>query len=79
MFKQEIERESGREFSKELLEDAWKRVDFTYEPLQSTVKKQALAAYRAGFLKKEPDLSLLFDTQLLKQLESGKVETHPEK
>ena len=72
VFKQEIERETGREFTQELLDQAWKRVDFTVETLQATVKAQAQAAYRAGFLKKDPDLRFLFDTGLLKQVEADK-------
>jgi len=66
VFKKEIEREIGREFSQELLDKAWGHVEFTTDPLPSTVRAQALAAYRAGFLKKEPDLRFLYDTRLLK-------------
>ena len=79
IFKKEFEREAGREFSQSILDAAWKKVEFTYDPLSSTVRAQALAAYRAGFLKKEPDLSLLYDTKLLKELLAGKVESVREK
>ncbi len=79
VFKKEFERESLREFSQAILDSAWKRVTFTYDPLPSTVRAQALAAYQAGFLKKDPDLRLLYDTQLLKQVLAGKVEPNGKK
>ncbi len=79
VLKKEIERETGREFPQTLLDAAWKRVKFTYDPLPSTVKVQAFAAYRAGFLKKEPDLSFLYDTRLLKELTAGGVEAEQRK
>ena len=79
MFKQEFERETGREFSQTILDAAWKRVEFTYDPLPSTVRAQALSAYHAGFLKKEPDLALLYDTRLLKEVLNGKIEVQEKK
>lgn len=77
--KQEIERETGREFSQKVLDAAWNRVEFTADPLPSTVRAQALAAYRAGFLKKQPDLRFLYDTTLLKEASSARVESSREK
>ena len=71
-FKKEIEKETGREFSQTLLDEAWKHVEFTSEPLPSTVSAQALAAYQAGFLKKDPDLRFLYDTRILNQLLTAK-------
>ena len=79
VFKKEFEKETGREFSQEILDAAWKRVEFSQEPFESTIRAQALAAYRVGFLKKEPDLRFLFDTRLLKEVTSGKVETTSQK
>lgn len=79
VFKSEIERETGREFPQAILDKAWKRVEFTYDPLPLTVGAQALAAYRAGFLKKNPDLHFLCDTRLLKEVLASKVETNEKK
>ena len=78
-FKDEIEKETGHEFSQVILDIAWKRVEFTYDPLPSTVRAQALAAYQAGFLKKDPDLRFLYDTRLLKEVLATKVETGQKK
>ena len=71
-FKKELERETGREFSQKLLDESWGRVEFTSDPLPSTVRAQALAATQAGFLKKDPDLRFLFDTELLKEVLANK-------
>ena len=79
VFKKEIERETGREFSQALLDSAWKKVEFTTDPLSSTVRAQALAAYRAGFLKKDPDLRFLYDTSLLKEVAAAKIEAEQKK
>lgn len=79
VFKKEIERETGHEFSQTILDNAWTRVVFTNDPLQSTVRAQALAAYHAGFLKKDPDLRFLYDTRLLKEVFEAKVETSQKK
>ena len=79
VFKKEIEKETGKEIAQAVLDSAWKRVEFTYDPLPSTVRAQALAAYKAGFLKKDPDLRFLYDTRLLKQVLGTKVETEQKK
>ena len=79
VFKKEIEREMGREFSQAILDSAWTRVAFTNDPLQSTVRAQALAAAHAGFLKKDPDLRFLYNTGLLKEVLASKVETGEKK
>ena len=75
VLKKELERETGREFTQTLLDEAWKHVEFTYDPLSSTVRAQALAAYKAGFLKKDPDLRFLYDTKLLQEVLGSKIET----
>ena len=68
VFKKEIERETGREFPQAILNEAWKHVEFTTDPLPATVRAQALAAHKAGFLKKDPDLRFLYDMRLLKEV-----------
>ncbi len=78
-FKKEIERETGKPMDQIILDSAWKRVAFTTDPLAETVKQQAHSAYLAGFLKKEPDLTGLFENGLLKELSAGKVESAPQK
>ncbi|OIO37629.1 MAG: sulfate ABC transporter substrate-binding protein [Candidatus Omnitrophica bacterium CG1_02_46_14] len=73
VLKNEIELETGRPLPQTFLDEAWKRIKFTTNPLYSTIREQALSAYRVGFLKKEPDLRFLYDTRLLKELSEAKV------
>ncbi|OIO38335.1 MAG: hypothetical protein AUJ71_03280 [Candidatus Omnitrophica bacterium CG1_02_49_16] len=79
VLKNEIELETGRPLPQTLLDEAWKRIKFTTDPLPSTLREQALSAYRVGFLKKEPTLQFLYDAKSLKTLLRAKVETNDEK
>lgn len=65
---EEIERETHKPIPPPVLEKAWKRVRFTHEPLESSIKEQARAAYDVGFLKKPPDLAGLFDSEILEEV-----------
>lgn len=64
----EIKKESGKELPENILDSAFSRVLFTYDPLVSSIMEQARAAYKAGFLKSEPDLGGLFDLSLLEEI-----------
>ena len=64
----EIEKESGKKLPPAILEAAFSRLLFTYDPLVTTVVEQAKAAHKAGFLKKEPDLAALFDLDILDEV-----------
>jgi hypothetical protein len=44
-----------------VLDGAWSRQTVTYDPLQDTILTSARAAYAAGYLDAEPDLSGLVD------------------
>ena len=69
----EIKQVTGKELPDQVFEAAFSRILFTTEPLVSSIHKQAKAAYEAGFLKKEPDLTDLFSLSLLEDvlLEAG--------
>lgn len=64
----EIERESGKALPQPVLDEAFQKILFTYDPLAASIVEQARSAHRAGFLKKEPDLSNLFDLDLLGEI-----------
>lgn len=63
-----IQRLSGKPMPTEVLDPAFARIQFTTDPLVSSVLEQALAAHRAGFLKKEPELSQLFALDILEEV-----------
>lgn len=61
----EIERLTGARLSDEVLTMAWERLRPTWDPLSSSLVSSADAAYRAGFLKEQPDLAGIYDLALL--------------
>jgi NitT/TauT family transport system substrate-binding protein len=68
ILKDEIEKESGKELPQSILDAAFPRILFTYDPLVPSILEQALSAHKAGFLKKKPDLSSIFDLNLLEEI-----------
>jgi NitT/TauT family transport system substrate-binding protein len=63
----EIERLTGKGFRTAVLEQAFGRVEFTYDPIKSSLESSATAAYELGFLGKErPNLRHISDLAPLK-------------
>jgi NitT/TauT family transport system substrate-binding protein len=72
---QQIKKETGKALSTAVLDDAFGRLQVTYDPLRNTLLTSAHSAYDAGFLGRQmPDLSGLYDLSLLNQVlaEKGK-------
>ena len=62
----EIKRETGKAIPPNILDAAFKRIEFTYDPIASSLYSSAEDAYKLGFLgKKEPDLSNIYDLSIL--------------
>lgn len=62
----EIKRITTKALSEKIVDDSFKNVDFTYEPLTNTLIEQAGFAFDLGFLgTSKPDLSGLYDLKLL--------------
>ncbi|MGA2112363.1 MAG: ABC transporter substrate-binding protein [Anaerolineales bacterium] len=68
---QDIGRLTGQGLSPEVLDQAWNRMEVTYDPLDTTLVSQAQAAQRAGYLQGPFDLSGLTDLTLLNQVLSA--------
>jgi NitT/TauT family transport system substrate-binding protein len=64
----EIQRLTGAPLSDEVLTMAWERLRPTWDPVSSSLVASADAAYRAGFLKEQPDLSGIYDLTLLNEV-----------
>ncbi len=73
-----LEKETHKTIAKDILDKAFDRITFSYEAADS-VKIQGLAAFHAGFLKEDPDLSGFFDLRILKEVLAAKVETGQQK
>jgi NitT/TauT family transport system substrate-binding protein len=58
---EEIARITSQALPEDVLDGAWSRQTVTYDPLTDTILASARAAYAAGYLDAEPDLSGLVD------------------
>ncbi|MBI3646881.1 MAG: ABC transporter substrate-binding protein [Acidobacteriales bacterium] len=75
LLNQQIQKETGKALPDALLEEAFGRLQPTYDPLRSSLMTAAKSAFDAGFLGRTmPDLSSLYDLSLLNQVlaEKGK-------
>jgi NitT/TauT family transport system substrate-binding protein len=69
MLNAQIQKETGKALSPALLDEAFGRLQVTYDPLRSSLLNSAHSAFEAGFLGKTmPDLSSLYDLSLLNQV-----------
>jgi NitT/TauT family transport system substrate-binding protein len=70
---QQIQRETGKALPPAVLDDAFGRLQITYDPLRGALLSSAQSAFEAGFLGRQmPDLSSLYDLTLLNQVLSEK-------
>jgi NitT/TauT family transport system substrate-binding protein len=70
---QQIQKETGKALPDAVLDEAFGRVQITYDPLRNSLLSAAKSAYEAGFLGRQmPDLSGLYDLSLLNQILSEK-------
>ena len=51
-----------------VIESSLQRIEFTWDPLESTLVKSADDAFRIGFLRTKPDLTGLVDMTILKEI-----------
>jgi NitT/TauT family transport system substrate-binding protein len=72
---QQIQKETGKALPDAVLDEAFGRLQVTYDPLRASLLTSAKSAFDAGFLGRQmPDLSNLYDLSLLNQVlaEKGK-------
>jgi len=69
----QIQKETGKALPDAVLEEAFGRLQVTYDPLRSSLLSSAKSAFDAGFLGRQmPDLSNLYELSLLNQVLSEK-------
>lgn len=69
MINRQIEKETGKALNSAEIDEAFSRLEITYDPLRATMLASAQAAFEAGFLGvRMPDLSNLYDLSLLNQV-----------
>src|ERR1700724_717088 len=75
LLNQQIAKETGKALPDAVLDEAFGRMQATYDPLRLSLMNAAKSAFDAGFLGRQmPDLSSLYDLSLLNQVlaEKGK-------
>jgi NitT/TauT family transport system substrate-binding protein len=73
LLNQQIQKETGKALPDAVLDEAFGRLQVTYDPLHSSLMTSAKSAFDAGFLGRQmPDLSKLYDLSLLNQVLSEK-------
>lgn len=58
---------TDQELSKEVIDRAWERIDFTYNVQEEHLQKFANSSYDLEFLKEKPDLTGLVDTSFIEE------------
>ena len=66
---QQLQKETGKPLAPEVLDDAFSRMQVTYDPIRSSLLKATQQAFDEGFLgRNQPDLSGLYDLALLNEV-----------
>lgn len=65
---QELQRETGKALPESIISGAFQRVEFTWDPIESSLHTSARDAYTAGFFKTEPDLNGIYDLSFLNKI-----------
>lgn len=69
LINQQIQKETGKALPDAVLDEAFSRIQVTYDPLRSSLLSSAKSAFDAGFLGRQmPDLSSLYDLSILNQV-----------
>lgn len=69
----QLRKETGKALAPAVLDEAFGRLQLTYDPIRDSLLASARSAYDAGFLGRQmPDLSGLYDLNLLNQVLAGK-------
>ena len=64
----ELKAETTRAIPQQTLDQAWKRLEVTYDPISASLLKSAQDAHAIGFIKQKPDLSKIYDLNLLNEV-----------
>lgn len=64
----ELKKETGKALPDAVIARAMERVEFTWDPITSSLHKSADAAHQAGFLRKPPDLHGIHSLKLLNEV-----------
>lgn len=76
LFNAELRASTGRPLPEAVLDRAWERIELTHDPVRMSLLKSAEAAHRIGFIRQKPDLTRIYELDLLNEVlrEKGKPE-----
>jgi len=70
---EQIQKETGKALKQSVLDEAFSRLQVTYDPLSSSLVSAAKAAFEAGFMGKQiPDLRNIYDLTVLNEVLAAK-------
>ena len=64
----ELKAETTRALPQQTLDQAWKRLEVTHDPISASLLKSAQDAHAIGFIRQKPDLSRIYDLRLLNEV-----------
>ncbi len=64
----ELKKETGKAMQEAVVAKAMTRVEFTWDPIRSSLYKCAEAAHQTGFIRAKPDLEGIYDLSLLEEV-----------
>ena len=65
---EQLKKETGKPLEVEVIRKAMSRVEFTWDPICSSLEQSAKASHRIGFVRKEPELGGLYALTLLNEV-----------
>ncbi len=68
----QIRKETSRSLRDDVIQSALRRVEFTWNPISSSLYKDADEAYEIHFLRQKPDLNGIYDLKLLNEVLAAK-------
>jgi NitT/TauT family transport system substrate-binding protein len=69
---QQLTKESGKALKEEVIQRALDRVEFTWDPICTSLNQSAEASHRIGFIRKEPALGGIYALTLLRDVLKNK-------
>ena len=64
----ELKKETGKAMAEAVVTRAMTRVEFTWDPISSSLYKCAEASHQVGFIRKKPDLQGIYELGLLNEV-----------
>jgi NitT/TauT family transport system substrate-binding protein len=75
IFNEELEKLTGKTVPEDEFREGLSRMELTYDPIKESLFKSANDAYDIGFFDEKPDLSGIYDLDILNEVlaEKGKA------